>query len=100
MRKKDALTSVEIEEIVKTGGKVNEFYERKNIEEKFRVSLFKNCFKKSFKSRIETKKKEGNVVNKHMKKDTINGIYEQNNGRDFVCEHECVTNSWMEKTLE
>ena len=42
----DTITSVDFQEIVKTGGKVFEYYEGVSYREKFKISLFRKVIEK------------------------------------------------------
>ena len=70
----DHLTSVDIQEIVKIGGKVIEIYEGVNCRENFKVSPFKKVIDNLFALR-QKYKDEGNQVMQFLVKLLMNSLY-------------------------
>ena len=58
----DTLTSVDIQEVVKIGGKVVEIYEVVIYRENFRVSPFRKIIEKLFASRQKYKDKKNDLM--------------------------------------
>ena len=76
----DTLTSVDIQEIVKNGGKVIEIYEGVFIKENFKVSPFTKVIDKLLALR-QKYKDEKNGVMQFLVKFPINSLYGENNRR-------------------
>ena len=90
----DHLTSVDIQEIVKIGGKVIEIYEGVICRENFKVSLFKTVIKKSFASG-QKYKDEGSDVMQLLVKFLMNSLYGENIRKDIEEKFACKSEAWM-----
>ena len=90
----DTLTSVDIEEIVKIGGKVIETYEGVIYRENFRVSPFRKVFDKLFALRQKYKDK-GNDVMQLLLKLLLNSLYGENIRKDFEEKFACKSETCM-----
>ena len=87
----DTLTSVDIQEIVKIGGEVDEIYEGVIYRENFIVSPFRNVIDKLFALR-QKYKDEKNDVMQLLVKLQMNSLYRENIRKDieesFACKSE------------
>ena len=90
----DVLTSVDIQEIVRVGGKFIEVYECVIYRENFTVSPFREFNKNLFDLRLKYEK-EGNDILQERVKLTMNSIYGQTIRRDIEDEFCCKTEHWM-----
>ena len=79
---KDHLTSVDIKEIVKIGGKIIEIYEGVIYRENFKVSPFRKVIDKLFALR-QKYKDEGNDVMQLLVKLLMNSLYGENIRKDI-----------------
>ena len=79
----DVLTSVDIQEIVRCGGKILKIYDGIVYEENFKESPFKDFVKKLFKLR-KTYKEEGNNVGYDLIKLLINSLYGKTIQKDIL----------------
>ena len=70
----DVLTIVDIEEIVRIGGKVIEVYDEVIYRENFKASAFKSFIKKLFELRAKYKSKQ-KVILQEMVKLIMNSLY-------------------------
>ena len=89
----DYLTSVDIQEIVKIGGKVIEVYEGVIYRENFKVSPFRNVIDKLFASR-QKYKEEGNDVMQLLVKLLMNRLYGENIRKDIEEKIACKSEYW------
>ena len=84
----DYLTSVDIQEIVKIGGKVIEIYEGVIYRENFKISRFRSVIDKLFALR-QKYKDENNDVMQLLVKLLMNSLYGENIRKDieenFAC---------------
>ena len=91
----DTLTSVDIQEIVKIGGKVVEIYEGVIYKENFKVSPFRKVFDKLFALR-QKYKDENNEVMQLLVKLLMNSLYGENIRKDIEEKFVCKSRMWME----
>ena len=90
----DTLTSVDVQEIVKNGGKVIEIYEGVIYREHFEVSPFKNVVDKLFE--LRQKYKDENVsVMQLLVKLIMNSLYGEQIRKDIEERYECKSEAWM-----
>ena len=91
----DTLTSVDIQEIVKIGGKVIEIYEGVIYRENFKVSPFRNVIDQLFALR-QKYKDEGNDVMQLLVKLLMNSLYGENIRKDIEEKFACKSEAWMQ----
>ena len=91
----DTLTSVDIQEIVKIGGKVIEIYEGVIYRENFKVSPFRKVIDKLFALR-QKYKDENNDVMQLLVKLLMNSLYGENIRKDIEEKITCKSEMWME----
>ena len=91
----DTLTSVDIQEIVKIGGKVVEIYERVIYKENFKVSPFRKVIDILFKLR-QKYKDEGNEVMQLLVKILMNALYGEQIRKDIEEKFACKSEMWMQ----
>ena len=91
----DPLTSVDIQEIVKIGGKVIEIYEGVIYPENFKVSPFRKVFDKLFALR-QKYKDENNDVLQLLVKLLMNSLYGENIRKDIEENIACKSEMWMQ----
>ena len=90
----DTLISVDIQEIVKVGGKIFEICDGIIITEKFKKLPSQNFLEKFVELRLKCKK-VGNDVKQPLLENTGNGVYGQTTGKDLDFVHKCETKDWM-----
>ena len=90
----DTLTSVDIQEIVKIGGKVVEIYEGVIYRENFKVSPFRKVIDIIFKLR-QTYKDEGNEIMQLLVKLLMNALYGEQIRKDIEEKFACKSEAWM-----
>ena len=90
----DYLTSVDIQEIIKIGGKVFEIYEGVIYRENFKVSPFRKVIDKLFALR-QRYKDEGNDVMQLLVKLLMNSLYGENIRKDIEEKFACKSEAWM-----
>ena len=90
----DTLTSVDIQEIVKIGGKVVEIYEGVIYRENFKVSPFRKVIDKLFALR-QKYKDENNDVMQLLVKLLMNSLYGENIRKDIEEKFACKSEAWM-----
>ena len=90
----DTLTSVDIQEIVKIGGRVKENYEGFIYREKFKVSAFRNVIDKLF-SLKQKYKDEGNDVLQLLVKILMNSLNGENIRKYIEEKFACKSEEWM-----
>ena len=90
----DTLTSVDIQEIVKIGGKAIEIYEGVIHREKFKVSPFRKVIDKLFALR-QKYKDEGNDVMQLLVKLLMNRLYGENIRKNIEEKFACKSEAWM-----
>ena len=92
----DHLTSVDIQEIVKIGGKVIEIYEGVIYREKFKVSPFRKVIDKLIVFAVRQKYKyEINDVMQVLVKLLINSLYGEQIRKDIEEKFACKSEAWM-----
>ena len=90
----DTLTSVDIQEIVKIGGKVIEIYEGVIYRENFKKSPFRKVIDKLFALR-QKYKEENNDVMQLLVKLLMNSLYGENIRKDIEEKIACKSEAWM-----
>ena len=90
----DTLRSVDIQEIVKIGGKVIEIYESVIYEENFKVSPFRKVIDKLF-ALGQNYKDENNDVMQLLVKLLMNSLYGDNIRKDIEEKFACKSQAWM-----
>ena len=90
----DTLTSVDIQEIVKIGGKVVEIYEGDIYKENFKVSPFRKVVDILFKLR-QKYKDEGNEVMQLLVKLLMNALYGEQIRKYIDEKFACKSEAWM-----
>ena len=91
----DTLTSVDIQEIVKIGGKVVEIYEGVIYRENFKVSPFRKIIDILFKLR-QKYKDEKNEVMQLLVKLLMNSVYGEQIRQDIEEKFACKSELWMQ----
>ena len=91
----DTLTSVDIQENVKIGGKVEEIYEGVIYRENFEISPFRKVIDKLFALR-QKYKDEGNNVMQLLVKLLMNSLYRENIRKDIEEKFACKSEYWMQ----
>ena len=91
----DTLTSVDIQEIVKIGGKVIEIYEGVIYRENFKVSPFRKVIDKLFALR-QKYKDENNDVMELLVKLLMNSLYGEQIRKDIEEKFACKSEYWMQ----
>ena len=91
----DYLTSVDVQEIVKIGGKVIEIYEGVIYRENFKVSPFRKVIDKLFALR-QKYKDENNDVMQLLVKLLMNSLYGENIRKDIEEKFACKSEMWMQ----
>ena len=91
----DTLTSVDIQEIVKIGGKVVEIYEGVIYKENFKVSPFRKVIDILFALR-QKYKDEGNEVMQLLVKLLMNALYGEQIRKDIEEKFACQSEMWMQ----
>ena len=90
----DTLSSVDIQEIVKIGGRVEEIYEGVIYRENFKVSQFRKVIDKLFALR-QKNKDENNDVMQLLVKLLMNSLYGENIRKDIEEKFACKSEMWM-----
>ena len=90
----DYLTSVDIQEIVKIGGRVIEFYEGVIYRENFKLSPFEKTIDKLFELR-QKHKNENNDVMQFLVKLIMNSLYGEQIRKDIEESYQCKSEMWM-----
>ena len=88
------LTSVDIQEIVKIGGKVIENYEGAIYQENYKVSLFRKVIDKLFELR-QKYKEENNEVMQFLLKLIMNSLYGKFLRKGILESYQCKPEMWM-----
>ena len=91
----DTLTSVDIQEIVKIGGRVKEIYEGVIYQENFKLSPFKKVIDILFPLR-QKYKDENNDVMQLLVKLLINSLYGEQIRKDIEENFACKSEMWMQ----
>ena len=95
----DTLTSVDIQEIVKIGGKVIEIYECVIYRENFRISPFRKVIEK-FSALGQNYKDEKSDLMQRLVKLIINSLYGVQRRRDINESYYCKTENWMKTEFD
>ena len=95
----DTLTSVDIQEIVKIGGKVIEIYEGVIYRENFKVSPFRRVVDILFKLR-QKYKDERNEVMQFLVKLLMNALYGEQIRKDIGEKFACKSEIWMQSEYD
>ena len=95
----DYLTSVDIQEIVKIGGKVIKIYEGVIYRENFKISPFRKVIEKLFALR-QKYKDENNEVMQLLVKLLMNSLYGENIRKDIEEKFLCKSQMWMESEYD
>ena len=90
----DTLTSVDIQQIVQIGGKVEEIYESVIYREKFGVSPFRKLIDKLFALRQKYKKEKDDVM-QILVKLLMNSLFGENIRKDIEEKFVCKSEVWM-----
>ena len=91
----DTLTSVDIQETVKNGGKVIEIYEGVIYRENFKVSPFRNVIGKLFALRQKYQNENTDVMQLLVKL-LMNSLYGENIRKDIEEKFACKSEMWMQ----
>ena len=91
----DYLTSVDIHEIVKIGGRLGEIYEGVIYRENFKVSPFRKKIDKLFAFLRQKYKDENNDVMQFLVKLLMNSLYGENIRKDIEEKFACKSETWM-----
>ena len=91
----DTLTSVDIQEIVKIGGRVIEIYEGVLYRENFKVSPFRKVIEQLFSLR-QKYKDEHNDLMQRLVKLIMNSLYGVQIRKDIDQSYKCKSQHWME----
>ena len=91
---KQVLTSVDVQEIVKIGGKVIEIFEGVIYRENYKVSLLKKVKDKLFDLR-QKYKEENNEVMQLLVKLNMNSLYGEFLRKRFLEKYQCKSEMWM-----
>ena len=95
----DTLTSVDIQEIVKIGGKVVEIYEGVIYRENFKVSPLRRIIENLFASR-QKNKDEKNDLMQGLVKLIMNSLYGVQIRRDINESYYCKSENWMKTEFD
>ena len=95
----DTLTSVDIQEFVKIGGKVIEIYEGVIYREYFKTSPFRKVIEKLFASR-QKYKDEKNDLMQGLVKLIMNSLYGVQIRRDISESYYCKSETWMKTEFD
>ena len=90
----DHLTSVDIQEIVKIGGRINESYEGVVYQENFKVSPFRKVMDKFFALRQKIKNEDNDFMQLLVKL-IKNSFYGENLQNDTDEKFACKSEAWM-----
>ena len=95
----DTLTSVDIQEIVKIGGKVVEIYEGVIYRENFKVSPFRKVIEKLFALRQKYKDEKIDLM-QGLGKLIMNSLYGVQIRKDFNESYSCKSEIWMKTEFD
>ena len=95
----DTLTSVDIQEIVKIGGKVVEIYEGFIYREIFKVSPFRKVIDKLFVLRQKYKDEKNDLIQGLIKL-VMNSLYGVQTRRDISESYFCKSETWMKTEFD
>ena len=91
----DTLTSVDIQEIVKTGGRVIQIYEGVIYRENFKISPFRKVIEKLFALRQKYKDEHNDLMQKLVKLILVS-LYGVQIRKDIDQSYKCKSQHWME----
>ena len=95
----DTLTSVDIQELVKIGGKVIEIYQGVIYRENFKISPFRKVIEKLFASR-QKYKDEKNDLMQGLVKLFMNSLYGVQIRKDINESYYCKSENWMKTEFD
>ena len=95
----DTLTSVDIQEIVKIGGKVVEIYEGVVYRENFKVSPFRKVLEELFALRQKYKDKKNDLMQKLVKLIMVS-LYGVQIRKDINESYSCKSETWMKTEFD
>ena len=95
----DTLTSVDIQEIVKIGGKVIEIYEGVIYRENFKVSPFRRVIEKLFALRQKYKDEKHDLM-QGLVKLIMNSLYGVQIRKDINESYSCKSENWMKTEFD
>ena len=95
----DILTSVDIQEIVKIGGKVVEIYAGVIYRENFKISPFRKVIEKLFALRKKYKDEKNDLMQKLIKL-IMNSLYGVQIRRDINESYYCKSETWMKTEID
>ena len=95
----DTLTSVDIQEIVKIGGKVVEIYEGVIYRENFKVSPFRKVIEKLFALRQKYKDEKNDLMQRLVKL-IMNSLYGVQIRKDINESYSCKSETWMQTEVD
>ena len=95
----DTLTSVDIQEIVKIGGKVIEIYEGVIYRENFKIPPFRKVKEQLFSLR-QKYKDEHKYLMQRLVKFIMNSLYGVQIRKDIDQSYKCKSKHWMETEYE
>ena len=87
------LTSVDIQEIIKIGGKVREIYKGVNYRENLKISPFGKVIDKLF--YLSQRKKKNIEVMQLIMKFSMNSLYGEQIRKDIEEKFACISEAWM-----
>ena len=90
----DTLTSVDIQEIVKIGGKIIQIYEGVIYRENFKISPFRKAIEKLFAWRKKYKDEHNDLL-QGLVKLIVNSLYEVQIRKDIDQSYRCKSQHWM-----
>ena len=91
----DTLTSVDIQEIVKIGGKVIEIYEGVIYRENVKISPFRKVVEQLFSLRQKYKDEHNDLMQRLLKL-IMNSLYGVQIPKDIDQSYKCKSQHWME----
>ena len=95
----DTLTSVDIQEIVKNGGKVFRIYKGVIYKENFHISPFKKVIEKIIDLRQEYKDEKNDLM-PALVKFIMNSLYGVQKRRDINKSYYCFSETWMKTEFD
>ena len=95
----DTLTSVDIQEIVKIGGKVIQIYEGVIYRENFKISPFRKVIEKLFALRQKYKDEKNNLMQALVKL-IMNSLYGVHIRRDITESYYCKSENWLKTEFD
>ena len=95
----DTLTSVDIQEIIKIGGKLVQIYEGMIYRENFKISPFRKVIEKIFALKQKYKDKKNDLMQKLIKL-IMNSLYGVQIRRDINESYYCKSETWMKTEFD